>query len=209
MIKIHNLTKSFGRKIVFQNLNLDIKDKEMVAIMGASGSGKSTLLNILGLIDGFDSGNYIFDGQSNIKPNSRQANRQIRDKINYIFQNFALIDNLTVAQNLTLAQKYVKKDKAAKIRQIDETLRRVGLENYKSNKVYELSGGQQQRVAVARAMIKPSQLILADEPTGSLDEQNRDVIMKELKQLNLMGKTLVIVTHDPVVASYCSKIIKL
>ncbi|RMC24154.1 MULTISPECIES: ABC transporter ATP-binding protein [unclassified Lactobacillus] len=209
MIEIHNLTKSFGRKIVFQNLNLEVKDKEMVAIMGASGSGKSTLLNILGLIDGFDSGSYIFDGQSNIKPNSTQASREIRNKINYIFQNFALIDNQTVAQNLTLAQKYVRKDKAAKIRQIDETLRRVGLEDYKDSKVYELSGGQQQRVAVARAMIKPSQLILADEPTGSLDEQNRDIIMKELRQLNMMGKTLVIVTHDPVVADYCSKIIKL
>lgn len=120
-----------------------------------------------------------------------------------------MIDNQTVTQNLVLAQKYVRENKATKISQIDETLRRVGLEEYRDSKIHELSGGQQQRVAVARAIIKPSQLILANEPTGSLDERNRDIIMKELRQLNMMGKTLVIVTHAPVVAGYCSKTIKL
>lgn len=112
MIDLTNVTKTFASKTIFDDLNLHIDTGEMVAIMGPSGSGKSTLLNIIGLIDDFSSGTYEFDGVKNIKPNSRQANRTIREKISYIFQNFALIDDETVGQNLAIAQKYLKLNKA-------------------------------------------------------------------------------------------------
>ncbi|MCD2257323.1 ABC transporter ATP-binding protein [Agrilactobacillus fermenti] len=209
MIQLTNIIKKFGNHTVLNNISLTIGRGEMVAIMGPSGSGKSTLLNILGLVDSFDAGDYQFDDYSNIKPNSRLANRMIRERINYIFQNFALIDNETVAQNLEIAQKYLKLNQKAKKQQIKTVLAKVNLAGFEQRKVYELSGGQQQRVAVARCLIKPSELILADEPTGSLDEKNRDIILKEISHMNEEGKTVVIVTHDPKVAEFCSRIIYL
>ncbi|MDE3316094.1 ABC transporter ATP-binding protein [Lacticaseibacillus zeae] len=207
MIDLTNVTKTFASKTIFDNLNLHIDTGEMVAIMGPSGSGKSTLLNIIGLIDDFSSGTYEFDGVKNIKPNSRQANRTIREKISYIFQNFALIDDETVGQNLAIAQKYLKLNKAQRQKQIDDALQTVGLNGYADRKTFELSGGEQQRVAVARCLIKPSKLILADEPTGSLDGDNRSLILNELKNINRLGKTVIIVTHDPLVAKECSRMI--
>ncbi|WLV77525.1 ABC transporter ATP-binding protein [Lacticaseibacillus parahuelsenbergensis] len=207
MIDLTNVTKTFASKTIFDNLNLHIETGEMVAIMGPSGSGKSTLLNIIGLIDDFSSGTYEFDGVKNIKPNSRQANRTIREKISYIFQDFALIDDETVGQNLAIAQKYLKLNKAQRQKQIDDALQTVGLNGYADRKIFELSGGEQQRVAVARCLIKPSKLILADEPTGSLDGDNRSLILNELKNINRLGKTVIIVTHDPLVAKECSRTI--
>lgn len=207
MIDLTNVTKTFASKTIFDNLNLHIDAGEMVAIMGPSGSGKSTLLNIIGLIDDFSSGTYEFDGVKNIKPNSRQANRTIREKISYIFQNFALIDDETVRQNLAIAQKYLKLNKTQRQTQIDDALQTVGLSGYAGRKIFELSGGEQQRVAVARCLIKPSKLILADEPTGSLDGNNRSLILNELKNINRLGKTVIIVTHDPLVAKECSRTI--
>lgn len=207
MIDLTNVTKTFASKTIFDNLNLHIETGEMVAIMGPSGSGKSTLLNIIGLIDDFSSGTYEFDGVKNIKPNSRQANRTIREKISYIFQDFALIDDETVGQNLAIAQKYLKLNKAQRQKQIDDALQTVGLNGYADRKIFELSGGEQQRVAVARCLIKPSKLILADEPTGSLDGDNHSLILNELKNINRLGKTVIIVTHDPLVAKECSRTI--
>ncbi|MDR1568566.1 MAG: putative bacteriocin export ABC transporter [Streptococcaceae bacterium] len=209
MFKLENIVKKYGEKVVLDNLNITIEDGEMIAIMGESGSGKSTLLNILGLLESFDSGTYQLDNEQNVKPNSRLANKIIRENITYIFQNYALIDNQTVTSNLSLAQKYVKEDKQAKNAQIKEVLDTVGLSGYENHKVFELSGGQQQRVSIARCLLKPSNLVLADEPTGSLDEKNRDIILKELKLLNQKGKTVIIVTHDLEVAHSCSKIINL
>lgn len=209
MIRLNNLVKKFGNKTVLNNLTLEIEDGEMVAIIGTSGSGKSTLLNILGFLENFDSGSYRLDEDENVKANSRRSNKLIREKISYVFQNYALIDNQTVYQNLELAQKYLKESKKNKAEQIKEVLTTVGLAGYEQSKIYELSGGQQQRVAIARCLIKPSKLVLADEPTGSLDEENREIILKELKQINQAGKTVIIVTHDLAVADVCSRVIEL
>ncbi len=209
MIKLKNITKKFENKTVFANFNLQIDQNEMVAIIGPSGSGKSTLLNILGLIDKVDDGDYQFEQYTNIKPNSRLAQKIIREKISYLFQNFALIEEDTVLQNLLLALKYVKKSKKEKTEIITAALQKVGLSEYLNSKIYELSGGQQQRIAVARAIIKPSELVLADEPTGSLDSKNRDEIIKLLLELNAAGKTVIVVTHDSHVAEKCHRVLEL
>ena len=209
MIELKNITKKFENKTVFANFNLQINQNEMVAIIGPSGSGKSTLLNILGLIDKVDDGEYQFEQYTNIKPNSRLAQKIIREKISYLFQNFALIEEDTVLQNLLLALKYVKQSKKEKTKIITAALQKVGLSEYLNSKIYELSGGQQQRIAVARAIIKPSELVLADEPTGSLDSKNRDEIIKLLLELNAAGKTVIVVTHDSHVAEKCHRVLEL
>lgn len=209
MIELKNITKKFENKTVFANFNLQIDQNEMVAIIGPSGSGKSTLLNILGLIDKVDDGDYQFEQYTNIKPNSRLAQKIIREKISYLFQNFALVEEDTVLQNLLLALKYVKQSKKEKTEIITAALQKVGLSEYLNSKIYELSGGQQQRIAVARAIIKPSELVLADEPTGSLDSKNRDEIIKLLLELNDAGKTVIVVTHDSHVAEKCHRVLEL
>lgn len=209
MIELKNITKKFESKTVFANFNLQIDQNEMVAIIGPSGSGKSTLLNILGLIDKVDDGDYQFEQYTNIKPNSRLAQKIIREKISYLFQNFALVEEDTVLQNLLLALKYVKQSKKEKTEIITAALQKVGLSEYLNSKIYELSGGQQQRIAVARAIIKPSELVLADEPTGSLDSKNRDEIIKLLLELNDAGKTVIVVTHDSHVAEKCHRVLEL
>lgn len=209
MIELKNITKKFENKTVFANFNLQIDQNEMVAIIGPSGSGKSTLLNILGLIDKVDDGDYQFEQYTNIKPNSRLAQKIIRKKISYLFQNFALIEEDTVLQNLLLALKYVKQSKKEKTEIITAALQKVGLSEYLNSKIYELSGGQQQRIAVAKAIIKPSELVLADEPTGSLDSKNRDEIIKLLLELNAAGKTVIVVTHDSHVAEKCHRVLEL
>ncbi len=200
MLKMDNLTKKYGQQTILDHFNLSIKKGELVAIVGPSGSGKSTILNILGLIENFDSGQYFFMGHSNIKPNSSTAQKMIREKISYLFQNYALIEEDTVYQNLLLSLKYVKKSKSEKRKIINTALSEVGLAGFAERKVYELSGGQQQRVAIARALIKPSELLLTDEPTGSLDKSNRDEVFALLKKLNQQGKTIIVVTHDPEIA---------
>ncbi|WEV40963.1 putative bacteriocin export ABC transporter [Lactobacillus sp. ESL0681] len=209
MIEMKQVTKKFGTKVVLDQFDLTIAKGELVAIIGPSGSGKSTLLNILGLIEQVDSGEYIFDQHVNVRPNSRLAQKIIREQISYLFQNFALIEEKTVMQNLLLALKYVSKSKVEKTTLIRAALEKVGLAEYVQSRVYELSGGQQQRVAVARALIKPSELVLADEPTGSLDSKNRDEIIDLLLELNNSGKTVVVVTHDDHVAAKCQRVITL
>ncbi|MDR0690840.1 MAG: ABC transporter ATP-binding protein [Streptococcaceae bacterium] len=209
MIKLTNLGKKFGKKQIFNQFNLAINAGEMIALVGSSGSGKSTLLNILGLIEDFDSGEYLFWGEKNIKTNTKKASKNIREKISYLFQNFALIETETVEENLQIALKYKKINKKDKQRLISSALGKVGLKRYEKRKVHELSGGEQQRVAIARVLIKPSEIILADEPTGSLDSKNRDEVLNLLKKINKEGKTIVIVTHDPEVSKNCSRIVEL
>ena len=209
MIQLENITKTIGEKVILENLSLKINQGDLVAIVGKSGSGKSTLLNLLGLIDGDYSGYYEIFGQQNVPVNSVKSQAIIREHISYLFQNFALIDNETVEYNLMLALKYVKLSKKDKVKKIEEILERVGLSSTLHQKVSELSGGEQQRIAVARAILKPSQLLLADEPTGSLDPENRDLVLNFLLDMNKEGKTVIIVTHNAYVAQQCHRVIEL
>ncbi len=203
-IELIGINKTFKDKVVLNDIHLNIEEGKMVAITGGSGSGKTTLLNMIGLIEKPTSGQInIFDIQ-NIKPNSKKAENAIRYYIGYLFQNHALIDNETVENNLKIGLKYVKNKKTHPT-MIKNALKEVGLEGYEKRKVFELSGGEQQRVAIARIMLKPSKLILADEPTGSLDPTNRNIIIDLLKKLNQQGKTVLIVTHDQYVADSCDQ----
>ena len=205
MIEIKNLNKKFNDKVIFNNLNLTIEDGEMLAISGASGSGKTTLLNILGKLDKEYDGNIIIDNK-NLKTIT-QTN-YLRNTIGYLFQNYALADNLTVTRNLDFSLKYID-DKSLEAK--ENALEMVGLDpkEYLNKKIYTLSGGEQQRVALARLFLKPCSIILADEPTGSLDVKNRDIVLEILRKMNEHGKTVIVVTHDPYVLTVCDRVIKI
>ena len=182
-----------------------INKGEFISIVGESGSGKTTLLNIIGLLEKQTSGDIVVMGIKN--PTSKELTKLQREFYGYVFQNYALIEEDSVQTNLKLALKYNKViDKQA---EINRALKLVGLEGYNKKKVFELSGGEQQRLALARIMLKKCEIILADEPTGNLDNKNRDIVFNILKDLNKQGKTIVIVTHDNYIANKCDKIIKL
>lgn len=209
IIKFEKVNKRYGEKVVLKDLSLEIDKGEMVALIGNSGKGKTTIMNIIGLLESFDSGKLIIDGEENISINSKKANLNLRNKISYLFQNFALVENKTVSFNLEIATKYLKKSKSEKRALIEEALEKVNLKGLENKKVYQLSGGEQQRVSIARVLIKDSKIVLADEPTGSLDTLNRDMVFKHLKDMNSKGKTIVIVTHDLELAKMCDRIIKI
>ncbi|MGX7077519.1 ABC transporter ATP-binding protein [Globicatella sp. HMSC072A10] len=209
MIELVNINKKFGDKTILDNCSFYINPNDFVAIVGESGSGKTTLLNILGLIESVDSGKVKIFDEEHIKPNSIQSNKLIRERISYVFQNFALLDNQTVLYNLLMAMKYRSLKKKEKLLEIEKVLEFVGLGGYQNKKIYELSGGEQQRVAIARAIIKPHDLILADEPTGSLDDVNKQIIFELFEKLNEQGKTIIIVTHDFELAKKCKRILKI
>lgn len=206
VVEIINMNKSYQDNIIFDKFNLRIEENTFNVVMGVSGSGKSTLLNIIGLLDKADSGDVILFGEKNIKPFSRKAEKMLREKIGYLFQNFALVENETVEYNLKLALDNIKGDKKEKIK---EVLKEVELEGYENKKIYKCSGGQQQRVAIARLLLKQCDLILADEPTGSLDERNREIVIKLLKRMQSRGKTIVVVSHDPIFKSIADQIVYL
>ena len=168
-ISVQNVSKQFGSREIFKDLSFDIEENEFVALVGPSGSGKSTLLNMIGLLDNIDSGKILINGKILPKVNSRSAVNYRKNVINYLFQSNALISTSSVKDNLMLAMNFTNFSKEEKEKKIKETLRFVGLENRLDSKVNELSGGEQQRIAIVRAILKPGDIILADEPTGSLD----------------------------------------
>lgn len=206
-IIVDKICKKYGQKNIFDNFSLTINDGEMVAIMGESGKGKTTLLNIIGLIDCPDSGNIVINGMKNPWKKENDRINLFRYTIGYLFQNYALIDNETVNKNLDIALEYIK-DNDKKLKKV-QALKRVGLEDKINNKIFELSGGEQQRVSIARLLLKKNNIILADEPTGALDDLNKDKIISLLRDLNKEGKTILIVTHDKKVANKCDRIINL
>jgi len=205
LIEVKNICKSYGEHKILDKLSFEIDDSNMIAILGASGKGKSTLLNIIGLIESYDSGDLIICGEKDIKPNSKKSAKMIRNNISYLFQNFALVDNETVFQNLMFALKYVDISEKEKKSVIRKSLEEVGLSGYEKRKVFTLSGGEQQRIAIARLFVNPKKIILADEPTGSLDSYNRDSVMKYLRALNEKGSTILIVTHDEKIGDFCDR----
>lgn len=206
---LKNVDKSYGKIQVLNQFNVDIYPGEMVAIVGKSGVGKTTILNIMGLLERPDSGQVTLFEQEIKKLKLNQMNQLLRYKISYLFQNYALIENETISKNLDVALAYVNKSKREKQKMKEEALKKVGLDVDINNKIYTLSGGQQQRVAIARLLLKPCDLILADEPTGSLDSETKDDILDLLIALNKEGKTIVIVTHDDAVSMKCHKTIHL
>lgn len=206
-IELKNISKSYNNKDIFKDFSLTVNKGEMVTITGESGKGKTTLLNIVGLLEAPDSGDVIIQGIKNAWKNERAQVKLFRYTLGYLFQNYALVEQETVSKNLDIALEYVKTSN--KVEKKKEVLERVGLLEKMNSKVFQLSGGEQQRVALARLMLKKNDIILADEPTGALDPANRDKILTLLAELNKEGKTIVIVTHDPVVANMCTRTINL
>ncbi|HDR7390009.1 MULTISPECIES: ABC transporter ATP-binding protein [Bacillus] len=206
-IELKNISKKYENKQVLDNFNLVVNKGEMMAITGQSGTGKSTLLNIVGLLEEPDSGDVIIQGIENAWKSEKKQIELFRYTIGYLFQNYALIDNETVSKNLDVALEYVKLPNKEDKKK--EVLEKVGLLDKLNSKIYQLSGGEQQRIALARLMLKKNDIILADEPTGSLDEVNRDQVLSILKSLNNEGKTILIVTHDPEVSKICTNVVTL
>ena len=190
MIKIEKLSKKFGEHIIFSDYSLTIPDGQFVVFTGASGCGKTTLLNMIGGIEKVDSGE-IRVGDLNIAK-TRNLRTYFQKHVGFLFQNFALVENKTVLQNLNMVQKQARTKLS-----VQEALERVGMRGKEQQKIYSLSGGEQQRIALARLMLKQCELILADEPTGSLDKENALQVMEILKSFAKEGKTVIMVTHDP------------
>ena len=195
--------------VALDGIDLDIADGEFVAIMGPSGCGKSTLLNVIGLLDSPTSGSYVFDGTEVAGlPEAKLADFR-KANIGFIFQSFNLVDELTVRENVELALLYHAVPAAERRRRTDEVMDRVGIAHRARHRPSQLSGGQQQRVAVARALIAAPKLILADEPTGNLDTNHGEEVMRMLQQLNAEGSTIVMVTHSPAHADYASRVVNM
>lgn len=205
-IQIESLSKSYGKHRILSGIDLVVGKGESVAITGPSGCGKTTLLNILGLLETYESGSILLSGKKYPGPETRQAMLLRRNEINYLFQSFALIDSRTVRDNLMLALYYTKLSKGEKEEAIEKTLKRFSVSSKLDSNVNELSGGEKQRVAISRAMLKPGNLILADEPTGSLDARMAEIVMDSLvSAARETGKTLVVVTHDMLMADKCDR----
>lgn len=209
-IHVESLSKSFGRHKVLSELSFDVQKGEIAAIIGPSGCGKTTLLNILGLLDAPDSGAVYLSGKRYPKIRGRAAMLLRRNEINYLFQSFALIDAKSVRDNLLLSLHYADMDKDEKTTRIQQMLEQLGLEGRLGSTVNELSGGEKQRVAIIRAILKPGNLILADEPTGSLDKKMANAVMDALiSATHAAGKTLLVVTHDMDMAQKCDRTLNL
>ena len=213
MIRTENLTRIFRTEevetIALNGVNIEVEDGEFIAIMGPSGCGKSTLLNILGLLDSPTEGKYWLNNEEvgHLKERERTAYR--KGRIGFVFQNFNLIDELTVEENVDLQLKYLGVGKAERKERVLEILRKVKLSHRAKHYPHQLSGGQQQRVAIARAVVGKPSIILADEPTGNLDSKNGVEVMQLLSELNDEGTTIVMVTHSQHDATYASRIINL
>ena len=202
MIEGINLKKSYKKNIIFNDFNFKIEKGEHVCFSGNSGSGKSTLLNMIGQIEPLDSGLILYDRKQIITRKDRK--KFFGEKVGFIFQNFALIGNETVRENLELVPTAHRTNISTQ-----EALKIVGLESKQNAMTYTLSGGEQQRVALARLFLKKCEIILADEPTGSLDKSNSELVMSVLEYLNSHGRTLIIVTHDSDIKKRADRIIDL
>lgn len=213
MLSMRELSRIYRTETVetaaLDGINLDIAEGEFVAIMGPSGCGKSTLLNVVGMLDSPTSGSYVFNGAEVAGlPEAKLADVRKRN-IGFIFQSFNLVDELTVRENIELALLYHNVPAAERRRRVDEVMDRVGIGHRAKHRPSQLSGGQQQRVAVARALVGNPKLILADEPTGNLDTQHGEEVMKMLQQLNREGSTIVMVTHSPGHADYAGRVVSM
>lgn len=208
LLEVKDISKLYsnGTVAALQNVSLNVNEGEWVAIMGPSGSGKSTMLNIISCMDKPTSGQVILDGQDISKLSSKELTNIRRDKIGLVFQQFHLVNYLTAVENVMVSQYYhsMPDEKEAM-----EMLELVGLKERAKHLPHQLSGGEQQRVCIARALINHPAIILADEPTGNLDEANENLVIEIFKKLHEEGKTIIVVTHAPEVAQYAERTIVL
>ena len=193
LLELKNISKIYGELKALDNVNIKVEKGEWVAIMGPSGSGKSTMMNIIGCMDKPSLGEVLLDGVDISKESSKKLTEIRRDKIGLIFQQFHMVNYLTAVENVMVSQYYHSMPDEEEAL---EALGRVGLRERAKHLPSQLSGGEQQRVCVARALINAPELILADEPTGNLDEANENIVLDLFRQLHREGTTLIVVTHD-------------
>lgn len=209
MIKLSNVCKSFDKRVVLSDVALSVSKNEFVCITGESGAGKTTLLNLIGLLDKPDSGEVSINDKTHFTP--REILKLRRNFFGYIFQDYLLMNDKTVQENINISKNILKYENGKQDeKDINEILERVRLDStYLNKKVYQLSGGEQQKVAIARMLLKPYELVLADEPTGNLDYKNKNEIIEIFKEIKKNGKTIICVTHDKDVADAADRIINL
>ena len=202
LLELKNVSKIYGELHALDNVNLSVDTGEWVAIMGPSGSGKSTMMNIIGCMDKPTSGQVLLDGVDISKESAKNLTVIRRDKIGLIFQQFHLVNYLTAVENVMVSQYYHSMpDEAEALAALD----RVGLADRAKHLPSQLSGGEQQRVCIARALINYPEIVLADEPTGNLDEANENIVLDIFQQLHKEGTTLIVVTHDPEVGEVAQR----
>jgi putative ABC transport system ATP-binding protein len=213
MIKISNIEKCYHTDevdiVALNKMSIEVEEGKFVAIMGPSGCGKSTLLNILGFLDDPDSGSYVFNGMEVTHFNERKRANLRKQNIGFLFQNFNLIDDLTVFENVELPMIYTGLPPLARAKRTEEILDKMHIDKRRKTYPQQLSGGQQQRVALARAVVNNPKLILADEPTANLDHDNGKEVMDLLNELNKDGATIIMVTHSENDAKYSHRVIRL
>jgi putative ABC transport system ATP-binding protein len=213
MIRTNNLKKIYRTEEVettaLDNVNIEIDEGEFVSIMGPSGCGKSTLMNILGMLDNPTEGEYNFLGIDISKYSERQRATMRKNNIGFVFQSFNLIDELTIYENVELPLLYLKTSISERKKKVEAVLERIQIMQRRNHFPQQLSGGQQQRAAVARALVSNPKIILADEPTGNLDSQHGDEVMRMLTELNEGGTTIIMVTHSPAYAEYGNRVVHL
>lgn len=214
MVKLNDVVKTYNPKkanefTALKGVSAEINDGEMVAIIGKSGAGKSTLLHILACIDSYEDGEYYID-DSLVKKLSERKYAEIRnEKIGIVMQDFALVEDFSAIENVMIPLSFSKKKIKGKKEIAQRALESVGMGEYAKKACNKLSGGQKQRVAIARAIVNDPAMVLADEPTGALDTKTSAEIMELFHELNEQGKTIIIVTHDPLVAEQCDRIIEI
>lgn len=209
MIKLLKVYKSFDKQVVLSDVNLSVSKNEYVCITGESGAGKTTLLNLIGLLDKPDSGEVSINDKKHFTP--MEILKLRRNFFGYIFQDYLLMNDKTVQENINISKNILKYENGKQDeKDINEILERVRLDSaYLNKKVYQLSGGEQQKVAIARMLLKPYELVLADEPTGNLDYKNKNEIIEIFKEIKKNGKTIICVTHDKDVADSADRVINL
>lgn len=211
ILSMRGINKSYplgeGSVQVLFDVNFDVRKKEFVSILGPSGSGKSTLMNIIGCLDTATSGSYVLNGQDIGALKDRQLAKVRNSDIGFVFQQFQLLNRMTALDNVVLPLIYAKVPSKERRARATVLLNKVGLGDKMMNKPKQLSGGQQQRVAIARAMVTDPAIILADEPTGALDQKTGAQIMDLFEQLNKEGKTIIMITHDPKIARRAKRIV--
>lgn len=211
MIEIVNISKIYHSSDIsvkaLDHVSLTIKDGEFAAVMGPSGSGKSTLLNIIGCVSDYSEGEYRINGKDTSKLSRKEIEQIRKNEIGFIYQHFALMDYYTAYENIELPLLINNTKKSDRVKKINEVVKQLGIEDVINKKPTKMSGGQQQRVAIARALVTNANIILADEPTGALDSKNGEEVLNLLKDINKMGKTVIIVTHDTKIASMTNRII--
>ena len=210
-LEVRNLSKSFGRKgyetPVLKNIQMDVYERDFIAIMGPSGAGKTTLLNLLSTLDTPSGGEIFLDGQEITKMKNKELFILRRDKIGFIFQDYNLLDNMTLQDNIALPLSLNGKKSSQIINQVHQMAESFGLEKHLQKYPYQLSGGQKQRAASARALITKPKILFADEPTGALDSKSSRDLLECLKTVNQDGKaTILMVTHDAFSASYAKQV---